>query len=676
MRVASVALAVLLGILGTRPLVARAQGELSAVILSPVPGEKIRAGRSLSVRISIKGGEGGHWAVSFAPEGLPEVVLATGTEAAVPGREVATIDGDQLSPGGRYTVSLLATNGAGGSAAANVGIISPAPMFQLIPLEPGNLTKIPLDSCSVDASGNLVLVAGEGADPQPFDLLHRDTGEHQTLLVKTGDSQGNGLSPDGMRFFFKGFFPMAGNVVQFGVGFLDLDTELTRLIVKDGSVYFTGSNDGRRIAYLGSDAERNQQYFVWDEASGDKLQITHLPHGLPENNGLGCLPAQNNSPLIAGDGSKVVMISETSLDGGSHDPAVGCKVSVFDIASGTTRQVLSLPQEDDIAFPHLSRNGRWLSFVHGVHPGGIAMQTPALLNLESGEFRSPAIDLNGQSTYEAVVTGDGAGMIISNQGDLDPTVGNADHNFELFHYDFATGTFSQITETLDGITGSINGCSPYKPRTSDDGSVAAFLFYLGSLPTCAVSGPQKAESNGLSFRFTRAVPKRLDNHGPQLAAPESIEVVAGKPLELSLSAKDPDGDPITFFAQQTGTIDVPPGSEVIDHHDGTATFRWPTRPADAGTYPLRVAAFDEGGGEDVRDITLSIVASERPSCIGDCSGNGSVEVAELIKGVDIALGLMPLTECRAIDANGDGSVSVDELIGAVSAILAGCSGGV
>ena len=60
------------------------------------------------------------------------------------------------------------------------------------------------------------------------------------------------------------------------------------------------------------------------------------------------------------------------------------------------------------------------------------------------------------------------------------------------------------------------------------------------------------------------------------------------------------------------------------------------------------------------------------TCDGDCNGDGVVSIAELIRGVNIALGRASLDECPAFDINGDGVVSVGELISAVRDALEGC----
>ena len=60
------------------------------------------------------------------------------------------------------------------------------------------------------------------------------------------------------------------------------------------------------------------------------------------------------------------------------------------------------------------------------------------------------------------------------------------------------------------------------------------------------------------------------------------------------------------------------------------------------------------------------------ACVGDCNGDGVVTVNELITGVNIALGSLPLSACPAFDREGDGMVAIGELIAGVSNLLYGC----
>ena len=47
---------------------------------------------------------------------------------------------------------------------------------------------------------------------------------------------------------------------------------------------------------------------------------------------------------------------------------------------------------------------------------------------------------------------------------------------------------------------------------------------------------------------------------------------------------------------------------------------------------------------------LGVAARPALACVGDCNGNGSVSVDELVKGVNVALGSLALQACEAIDA--------------------------
>jgi hypothetical protein len=71
-------------------------------------------------------------------------------------------------------------------------------------------------------------------------------------------------------------------------------------------------------------------------------------------------------------------------------------------------------------------------------------------------------------------------------------------------------------------------------------------------------------------------------------------------------------------------------------------------------------------------VTDGEVRAAGPACVGDCGGDGSVTVDEIITMVNIALGESELVQCPAGDASGDGQITVDEIITAVNNALDGC----
>jgi hypothetical protein len=74
-------------------------------------------------------------------------------------------------------------------------------------------------------------------------------------------------------------------------------------------------------------------------------------------------------------------------------------------------------------------------------------------------------------------------------------------------------------------------------------------------------------------------------------------------------------------------------------------------------------------------LALSVALTATPlaaqSCIGDCTDKGSVTIDDLIRGVSIALGNTPVSQCTGLDANSDGAVTINEVIIAVGNALSG-----
>lgn len=70
-------------------------------------------------------------------------------------------------------------------------------------------------------------------------------------------------------------------------------------------------------------------------------------------------------------------------------------------------------------------------------------------------------------------------------------------------------------------------------------------------------------------------------------------------------------------------------------------------------------------------LSLGVATSARAQCVGDCDGNNMVAINELITGVNIALGNLPVSACPSFDCMGDG-VQINCLIQGVNNALNGC----
>lgn len=152
------------------------------------------------------------------------------------------------------------------------------------------------------------------------------------------------------------------------------------------------------------------------------------------------------------------------------------------------------------------------------------------------------------------------------------------------------------------------------------------------------SGPKSNDANGVaSFDFTWQAPAQPGSatlfgagNSVNLNGANSGDASAATTLQVTV------GDPATPTPTPTDTPEEPTPTPT----DLPAPTETPTPPANA--------------------------------CVGDCDGSGDVTVAELITGVNIALGTIDLGTCPSFDANQDGEVTVTELLQAVSATLNGC----
>jgi hypothetical protein len=197
----------------------------------------------------------------------------------------------------------------------------------------------------------------------------------------------------------------------------------------------------------------------------------------------------------------------------------------------------------------------------------------------------------------------------------------------------------------------------------------------GTAPTVAFDGPTAMEpGSSATFSFT-------------IAAHAAGQIAAG--LDVAAS------DGTLGLAEGQGTIlllgEVTHSEPKANGVTGQATFEFTWQaPATAGTYTLFGAGCSVNGnsqtsGDAAARTTYEVFVGIAPppptptatptsgtNCVGDCGEDGEVTVNELITGVNIALGVAPLSACPVFDANGDGEVTVNEILQAVNNALNGC----
>jgi Bacterial Ig domain len=152
---------------------------------------------------------------------------------------------------------------------------------------------------------------------------------------------------------------------------------------------------------------------------------------------------------------------------------------------------------------------------------------------------------------------------------------------------------------------------------------------------------------------------RNPNQAP--AAADAQLASAGRPVQLVLSAGDPDGDPLTLRIVSQPTH----GTVGLDGNDAT----YFPEPGFVGDDVFTFAAWDGSTQSNLARVSVSVEARQ---CTGDCNQDGSVTLDEVVTGVGIALGRIPMSRCHLLDANADARASVMELVAAVNVELNGC----
>jgi hypothetical protein len=148
----------------------------------------------------------------------------------------------------------------------------------------------------------------------------------------------------------------------------------------------------------------------------------------------------------------------------------------------------------------------------------------------------------------------------------------------------------------------------------------------------------------------------------------AASTLAAKPAAALVSAQGASAGPQTAYRLSLRGRRGSKGAKIWNANLRFATMEAANQnrahPGDNSRIVALVVSADEfdrlftSRNSDVADLR-SVGA---PVLVGDCDRNGRVVINELVRGVNIALGHIPVSECAPFDRVQNGRVTVDELV--------------
>ena len=536
----------------------------------------------------------------------------------------------------------------------------------------------------------LATLAGHGLQSgQAIDLSELAIGRH-VFAIEATDNAGN-TDRVSVTFTVLGVSRIAGSHLS--------DGPSGGVAVSSDENFVAFYSDATNL--VAHDTNGLRDVFVADRGARTFERVSVSTSGAQANG-----PSQENggSPALNANGMTVAFYSAaTNLV--DHDTNSVADVFVRDRTTGTTERVsvstTGTQANGPSFFPTISADGRFVAF---------ESLASNLVDNDTNGFADIFIRdrTNGTTERACGVQGDNAsfspsisadGMVVAFASAATNFVpGDTNGRIDIFVCNRSTGTTERVSIAGDGT--QANGSSR-SPAIDEDGSVVAFTSDASNL----VAGDRNGLVDVLARDRLLGTTERIsvsrtggdaDDASFAPAINSDGRYVAFASYATNLVAHDLNYTPDIFVRdRQTGVTriaDVRPDGE----HGNRGTSS--ARPAISGDGVLvaflSLSSNLAGRDSETTDVFLttspflappttgalatqdavapSTEALAHADCVGVCGAERVVGAADLITGVNIALGGLPLDVCSSFDADGDGMVTVGELIGGVHNALNGC----
>jgi Tol biopolymer transport system component len=217
-------------------------------------------------------------------------------------------------------------------------------------------------------------------------------------------------------------------------------------------------------------ADGNTEVFLFNTTTSAFTQVTNTIGG------------SNDNVSISADGTRIVFESDRDLVPAVGNADANAEIFMFNTTSGTFTQITNTVAGELNNAPSISADGTRVVFSSDadlVPPGNAdGNREIFLFNVAAGTFIQVTVTVGGAVTDNPAINANGTRIAFESDRDFVPAPGgpgNADGNIEIFLFDTATVTFTQITNTLapdSNIEAAINGAGTRITFTSDGDLVA------------------------------------------------------------------------------------------------------------------------------------------------------------------------------------------------------------
>lgn len=197
---------------------------------------------------------------------------------------------------------------------------------------------------------------------------------------------------------------------------------------------------------------------------------------------------------------------------------------------------------------------------------------------------------------------------------------------------------------------------------------AAFKYFLNDLTGGVIAIDLEADTPPTMITTGGVSDMAITPDGRTVYASTSFyDLFVDNPSVLSVIDAEKRSIQDTVEVDDIGPIALDPTADVLI----AASVGRPGEITIIDTSSLEISATVQNGLSP-SDIAVIGEPTDR-ICAGDCNADGSVTIAELVRGVGVLLGGTEIDSCPAIDADFDQQVTVADLVHAVTQAMYGCS---